>query len=334
MIKLSIIIPVYNKEKYLDDCINSLLNIREFTYEIILVDDGSVDRSLSICNLYSEKYDHIISIAQKNQGVSAARNTGIANASGELITFIDADDFVGPTFGKQIISALETEADLYQFNYTRWFDEKHFSSGKLTLLDGFYSNTNAWTAQISGLEICAMCVWGALYKTSIIKENHITFRKGMRTCEDFLFNIQYISQVDNFYVSHADGYCYRSNPNSVTSKRALSHADDYEYIYHASLNYIMSHDATTDETDLFQERWIRWNIDLIFNWMLQKYDRKTIWNHVDTKEFYKAAIEVNRRLHSKARFEQWMLSKQYSGLIKLYIQAISQIKKVFGKYRL
>ena len=100
---LSIIVPVYNVEKYLKTCINSLLEQKLDAYEIILVDDGSTDSSGGICDEYAKKHEKIQVIHKKNGGLSSARNTGIENAVGKYIGFVDSDDYIMPEMYKNLI---------------------------------------------------------------------------------------------------------------------------------------------------------------------------------------------------------------------------------------
>ena len=96
--KISFIIPVYNTERYLETCINSIINQEYYNYEIILVDDGSKDGSGEICDTFSREYANIKTIHQKNGGSSEARNTGIKNSVGEYLLFVDSDDFIEKKF--------------------------------------------------------------------------------------------------------------------------------------------------------------------------------------------------------------------------------------------
>ena len=113
-IKVSIIIPVYNVEKYLEECVNSILNQKIKNYEIILVDDGSTDSSGEICDKMSANNQEITVIHQKNQGLSEARNSGIKKATGEYLMFVDSDDFINENVNlNKIFPNLKT------INYTR-----------------------------------------------------------------------------------------------------------------------------------------------------------------------------------------------------------------------
>ena len=120
MIKISIIVPVYNTEKYLGVCLDSLISQTYKDIEIICVDDGSTDNSLQILNDYAAKDSRIKILTQKNQGPSVARNLGLEKAKGEYITFVDSDDWVSIDMCEKIYSkAIDTNADLVLFPHSR-----------------------------------------------------------------------------------------------------------------------------------------------------------------------------------------------------------------------
>ena len=113
MITLSIIVPVYNAEKYLEKCIDSILNQTYADYEVILVDDGSVDNSVLICDLYAEKNEKVRVIHKLNEGLVAARKTGLENANGKYIGFVDSDDYIAEDMYESLMqSALKNDADI------------------------------------------------------------------------------------------------------------------------------------------------------------------------------------------------------------------------------
>lgn len=119
--KFSVIVPVYNVEKYLDRCINSIVSQANDEIEVILIDDGSTDSSGSMCDVYAEKYDNIQVIHQKNQGLSAARNTGIENANGKYLYFIDSDDMIADGFFESMFDIIDRyeNVDIIEFKYCR-----------------------------------------------------------------------------------------------------------------------------------------------------------------------------------------------------------------------
>lgn len=119
-LKLSVIVPIYNVEKYLHKCVDSLLNqdLPSEDYEIILVDDGSPDRCGEVCDGYSSQYSNIIVVHRENGGLSAARNSGIEVARGEYVQFVDPDDFLEPNVLKTLVNKMDTDKlDVLRFNY-------------------------------------------------------------------------------------------------------------------------------------------------------------------------------------------------------------------------
>ena len=128
-IKISVVIPVYNVDIYLEECLDSLLNQTLKEIEIICVDDGSEDSSLSIMNLYSDKDSRVHSFSQKNQGVSVTRNNGLEKVVGEYVYFMDSDDYLESDRSLETMyqTASEDKLDLLSFNYrTVGFEEKSY----------------------------------------------------------------------------------------------------------------------------------------------------------------------------------------------------------------
>lgn len=118
MEKVTIVVPVYNTEKYLDECIKSIVNQTYENIEVILIDDGSKDNSPKICDKWAQKDSRIQVIHKMNEGAGIARNTGISNASGEYICFFDSDDYIEPyTIEKSLNALLENNADIVLFGF-------------------------------------------------------------------------------------------------------------------------------------------------------------------------------------------------------------------------
>ena len=121
---ISIIVPVYNAELYLDRCINSVLNQTYKEFELILIDDGSTDSSLSICYDYASKDSRIVVLSKKNEGAGLARNEGLKIAKGDYIGFVDSDDYISPDMYREMYrKAIENDADIVQCGYLK-VDEK------------------------------------------------------------------------------------------------------------------------------------------------------------------------------------------------------------------
>lgn len=228
--KISIIVPIYNDEKYLEQCINSILNQTEPSLEIILIDDGSTDCSNNIINNYAKKDQRIKVSHQKNKGVSTTRNRGIKEATGEYIAFIDANDYVEKTLYHEAYNIMKDgDLDLLIWNFK---EEKMFTTinnqnfPKTCTLDSPeninyamasvlcpYMN-NMGLKRINGMGV----LWNKLFKTSIIKDNNIQFLDGIILYEDVYFMFNYMKYVKKMKFLNNYYYHYRILSNSMTRK--------------------------------------------------------------------------------------------------------------------
>lgn len=211
MAEISIIIPVYNASKYLAECLDSVL-VQTFTdIEIICINDGSTDDSLQILKAYQQKDSRIIIIDQKNGGVSAARNAGLAIAQGKYIGFVDSDDTVNPDYFDTLFKAAERHhadmvfsrslSDSCAIKYNRLYNQQEIREFILPLYfkeDGHNS------------------VWNKLYSAEVIRENNIIFPVGKTHGEDAVFNIHFLLHTSTLYTLDYSGYHYRETEGSAT----------------------------------------------------------------------------------------------------------------------
>lgn len=209
MKSISFIIPVYNNEKYLSECVNSIININLKNAECILIDDGSTDNSSHICDVFSQKYEFISVCHVKNTGVSNARNIGINIAKGEFITFVDSDDFIN-NIDFTFLNDDNDNYDLYCVNYSRLKNNtikknkfKNKGSVKNFITQPVYMNS----------------VWNKFYRTRIIKENNIRFDVDLFASEDLLFNLKYIDKCTSICYIDENYYVYRLNEMSLTQNK-------------------------------------------------------------------------------------------------------------------
>lgn len=183
--KISVIIPIYNKEPYLEMCLNSVINQTYSNLEIILINDGSTDNSLTICNLFTFKDKRIQIIDQKNAGVSAARNKGINLAGGNWIYFLDADDFLELDAFESIVNEIiqDNQIDLVEFGTQKWKDGilvgKRVPSKKQIFTDNIKF--------IMGNELKPFSACFHLIKKELLIENKIQFDEDLKHNEDMLF---------------------------------------------------------------------------------------------------------------------------------------------------
>lgn len=216
--KLSVVIPCYNVEKFVQKCANSILVQKGFDCELIFVNDGSKDNTLHVLENLVVKDNRIKVINQQNQGLSGARNTGIENATGEYIMFIDADDWLEPNAFELILDKFNQE-DLFCFSYNRVFENKvlprdlkingnHIASSIQRRIIGLIDAELSDPSQADSL----VTVWGKLYKTKIIKKNKIEFiDTKIYGNEDAFFNIQYLEYAREVKIMNFPLYNYRKN---------------------------------------------------------------------------------------------------------------------------
>ena len=226
--KISIIVPVYNIEKYLSQCIESIINQNYKNIEIILVNDGSTDKSGDICDSYSLKDNRIKVIHKKNEGVSIARNTGLKVATGEYIAFVDGDDLVHKDIYTKLINVINnSKYDLVMCRFYRSFFNEENKIEDEPLEEGEYERNEVFEKLIlpmigndfknTGKTLIMGAIWRCLYKKEIIKKNKIEF-PVINIAEDMLFHLNYLGYCNYVYVEKEPLYYYRYNNNSATKK--------------------------------------------------------------------------------------------------------------------
>lgn len=190
---VSVIVPVYNVEKYLDACVESLIHQTYQNIEIILVDDGSPDQSAIMCDAFRENDDRIMVIHKENGGLSDARNAGIKASTGEYILFLDSDDFLELDAIEKLIQVIDqSNADVVIFGYYTDFvdnDETIYKSIKISGIDGSFDVESYHNIPVNSKVIGLLgYAWNKLYKSGLIKDNNFMFTKGISLVEDVLFN--------------------------------------------------------------------------------------------------------------------------------------------------
>lgn len=218
MAKLSIIIPVYNVEKYLKKCLNSVINQTLQDLEIICVNDGSTDNSLEILNEFAQKDNRIKIISQKNGGLSCARNTGLKHASAKLVTFIDSDDWIEPeTYELAYNAMVNNDADyvVFKVKIVSEYNANHENIEKY--LDFKYSGIQNVDQKV--IYKTPVTVWNKIFKSSIIKEKNIWFPEGC-IYEDNVFWLKYAPWCKRGCYLNECLYNYLQRKSSITGSAA------------------------------------------------------------------------------------------------------------------
>ena len=253
-VSLSIIIPAYNVAGYIEVCLDSILAQTFADFEVIIVDDGSSDATGEITDRYAYMDSRIKVIHQRNAGVSAARNTGIAAAHGEYFLFFDGDDFIEPYACEEIYNAIcDKDADVLIYGYHRYrdgnvtetcypvFTEGSYEGAAIVteLLSRFvgvsFEGINRWlTGQKGGLYVENAALWRCMSKAAIIRENNLEFDTSLKVGEDTVFISDLLSCATRCFVTHKCYYYLVYRESSVIStyeKDAAAKLDGKQKLY-------------------------------------------------------------------------------------------------------
>lgn len=216
--KVSIIIPIYNAEKNLKRCIDSVLKQEYKNFELILVDDGSSDSSGVICDAYAKKEHRIQVIHKENTGVSDSRNTAISAAGGEYIQFLDSDDWItSEATGLMVHMAEEHHCDMVISDFYRVVGERVSHKGDIPE-EGVLSKVEfAAYMMEKPADFYYGVLWNKLYKRELIEKYELRMNKDISWCEDFMFNLEYIRHIEQVYVSRVPFYYYVKTKGSLVS---------------------------------------------------------------------------------------------------------------------
>lgn len=229
---ISVIVPVYNVEKYLERCVNSILEQTYRQLQIILVDDGSTDQSGKICDAYAEKEERIKVVHKINGGLSDARNAGMEVAVGEYVCFFDSDDWIEKDTLKTAYDALKTSGmDIAVWGFVKDFvdhNENVENTSYVTVGNYICKKEKKCNPILLQEESLAMIgyAWNKLYKVSVISNNNFRFEKGTSLVEDILFNKKVLSAANGFcFIEGAYTHYMQRNRETLGAK---FYSDYYE----------------------------------------------------------------------------------------------------------
>lgn len=267
MIDVSVIIPVYNTEKYLTACVDSILQQADVSLEIILVDDGSTDSSASICDNYAKEHNNIITIHIQNSGPATAKNEGMKWAQGNYIALTDSDDKMGPLMlYKMVRVGYKHDADIICCNYKQ-IDERGNVSHLCSTNNQYILNHEEGLIHFfSKDKIYSQC-WTKLYKRQLIEEYHIENDPGLRTDEDFIFNIRAFTKAMTTVIVDEPLYEYTHRENSLA--HAFFRKNISQYIDNRIKRVQVTQDAVKEESEAIQ-KWSTVHIIMYYNELLGK----------------------------------------------------------------
>lgn len=307
---ISVIVPVYNVSKYLDECVNSIIMQTYKELEIILIDDGSTDKSGVICDAFKDVDSRIIVIHQKNSGSGSAKNTGLKAAKGQYLAFVDGDDYLEPDAFEYMVSHLESSnADVIQCSYKNKFINKSVNNilspvGEFTTEEYLKLYTTDWT--------CGL-LWDKIYKRKLF--NGIYFEVG-RVVDDEFFTYQGLMKAKKIVRSTHIVYNYRKRASSVSYL-----PNNMEKIIIDKLDYITArrekiNDSFPNLKNIFNNHYLNmlvwlstdqfssdYTLDAIKKFAFQYLKNEGVLN-IEAKDLYiliKLLITSNRKLLKKRR---------------------------------
>lgn len=347
--KISIIIPVYNAEKYLNQCLDSIINQTYTNLEIICVNGGSTDSSLNILNEYKKIDERFIIIDTTNEGVSISRNKGLAVMTGDYVMFVDSDDWIDlDNCEKAITQIQESSADVVIWSYVREFKNQSlpkeiFKKDKIVFEDNDLKKLHRRFIGLIDEELKdvenadALCpVWGKLYKTSLIKDNDIQFIdiRKIGTYEDGLFNLLIFYYVKKAIYINEYFYHYRKdNDKSITSQYKENLYENWMYLYDFMEKYIIKNHLSPEYRKALNNRIslgiLGQGLNLLESDISHINKIKKI-NQMITSEKYKEAIKQLSLDNFKIHWKVFYGCSKYHFALGVYILLIC-IKSRIGK---
>ena len=323
---VSIIIPAYNADKYIEQCIESVLNLHTTDFELLIINDGSADTTGSICDKYAKRDSRVKVFHQLNHGVSSARNIGINTAIGEWLTFLDADDEVETRFADILKSEVAKNAD---WIFNEW---TVIESGKTTkqqyddnvgLTFKTKEDIKKFWCQAAHQDICR-CPWGKFFRTSIIKQYNLQFDESLSYAEDTVFNYEYLTHVSSIVLNKEKDANYLFK-KKTGEKAVIKYKCKPEGIVTAR-NKIFDIFFANDFKNLRFERL------MLFNFTMMEHNYLSKKDDAFRKEFYYHPIQVKlqqRTLSTLRCYDRWM----YLAFKHLPHKLLMPLAKIYLQYR-
>lgn len=292
---ISIIVPVYNRQETLSVCIESILKQEYTKFELILVDDGSADSSLSICNDYAKKDKRIRVVHQHNQGVSTARNVGISNANGEWLTFVDSDDALKPNHLTQLTIYGEN-SDLVMVNrcWGSYIDGEFSEVGNSCVglesryVEGYKEIIDYLFGEHEPYKHCICSSVDKFYKRQLVDRDNLSFDTHISFGEDQIFVLKYLRHCHTFAFSNVGTYilCPCQHDNHLGAKVRLP--EEYRRGFQANYD-ILKKVAVESKSKLARDYSMDYLVDRLFTRILYRYLQPRMCLRYSVGKLYKFA---------------------------------------------
>ena len=300
MCVISIIVPIYNIEKFLPCCIDSILAQTFTEWELILVDDGSKDTCGSICDEYATKDGRIRVIHKPNGGLTSARNAGLAMASGEWVMYLDGDDWIEPEMLELLLrKGEETGVDIVMGDFRFALPDRDvpvllpdWDDSKTTSLNRYI--TFVWT-----------CVWGGIHRRSLYEEHQLQSPQGVTYCEDFHLIVRLCYFARKVVNVHRPFYHYRQQEGSVMHNLNKKTERDEQWVYQDIIRFFKEQGVYKDYRKTMCWRMLKATQELV----LDKSDWKAFQEMVPEKKHY---IWDCPYINRKLKINMWCLTHHLS----------------------
>lgn len=328
MVKISIVIPIYNAEDHLQRCVDSVLNQTEKNIEIILVDDGSKDNSIEICKNYLNQDKRVQLIHQENSGVSAARNRGIEQACGEYIGFIDSDDWIEPNMYECLLrEANQASADIVMCDARTVYEDGKIQADTITQLSGNQILQKSEFTPSLLLEM-AGSAWRCIYKNhryndKLQKQKTILFQLGVKFSEDRIFNLYAFGQANKIcYIKKAFYNRYMNEKSTVHR----FHQDYFEACKKSMDGIEQAIRYAWEDNNELQKVYLSQFITGAIGAICNYYYKTSTLRAAERKKMVKGLCEDSQlrnaiETYGANRKSQWILDRKYSLLIAYAILA-------------
>ena len=307
MCVISIIVPIYNIEKFLPCCIDSILAQTFTEWELILVDDGSKDTCGSICDEYATKDGRIRVIHKPNGGLTSARNAGLAKASGEWVMYLDGDDWIEPEMLELLLrKGEETGADIVMGDFLFAYPDRDvpyrlpdWDDCKTTSLNRYI--TSVWT-----------CVCGGIHRRSLYEEHQLQSPQGVTYCEDFHLIVRLCYFARKVVNVHRPFYHYRQQEGSVMHNLNKKTERDEQWVYQDIIRFFKEQGVYKDYRKTMCWRMLKATQELV----LDKSDWKAFQEMVPEKKHY---IWDCPYINRKLKINMWCLTHHLSWISLLML---------------
>lgn len=330
----SVIVPIFNKEKYINECIDSILNQSFNNFELILVDDGSSDNCPSICDSYKKKDSRVVAIHKENGGLVSARKAGTKIAKGEYIVCVDADDYIENNYLSGIAKEIENKhAEIICTGHTR-LDESKKQKISINYRSGYYTKEDIINeiypslVQDKKMNHFPVNIWSKAYKKVLYSKIQLNVDESVKIGEDGVVSIPYIYMANSMSIIEEYGYVYRINNLSMTNSIAVL---DPLYPKKAYIEYIKYIDKESYD---FKEQLDRFVVHQVFTMVITQFNKKQDYKTSKNEIIEALDIGLYKETINSAyfsNFEGHVIKYILNNKHILFIYLLSLLKK-YGLY--